>query len=39
MVWPWNQFDWGVFWALIAASLIVDLCKSLVQIVIEKLSR
>jgi hypothetical protein len=38
MVWPWNQFDWGVFWALIAAFVIADLFKSFIQMVMEKIT-
>jgi len=38
MVWPWNEFNWGVFWALIAAFMIADLVKSAIQLVIGKLS-
>jgi hypothetical protein len=38
MVWPWQEFNWGVFWALIAAFLIADLVKSAIQLVIGKLS-
>jgi len=22
VIWPWQQFDWGVFWALLAALLV-----------------
>lgn len=32
------QFNWGVFWALLAAFLIADICKSVIGIVIERLS-
>jgi hypothetical protein len=38
MVWPWQEFNWGVFWALVAAFVVADLCKSAIQMVIEKLS-
>jgi hypothetical protein len=38
MVWPWNEFNWGVFWALIASLVIADIVKSAIQLVIGKLS-
>jgi hypothetical protein len=22
MMWPWEQFDWGVFWAVLAAFFV-----------------
>jgi hypothetical protein len=37
-MWPWQAFDWGVFWAVIAAFVVADLWKSLVQVVLEKLN-
>jgi hypothetical protein len=38
MVWPWNEFNWGVFWALIVALFVADVCKGVVQYVLGKLS-
>jgi hypothetical protein len=35
-MWPWQQFNWGVFWALIAALVIADLCKSAIGIILER---
>jgi hypothetical protein len=37
MVWPWQEFNWGVFWALIIAFVVADLFKSAIGIVIERL--
>jgi hypothetical protein len=38
MVWPWHEFNWGVFWALIAAFFIADLGKGITQYIIGKLN-
>ena len=38
MVWPWNEFNWGVFWALIAAFVIADICKSVIDYTLGKLN-
>jgi hypothetical protein len=32
------EFNWGVFWAMIAALVIADLFKSAIGIIIERLS-
>jgi hypothetical protein len=24
-MWPWQAFDWGVFWAILAAALICSI--------------
>jgi hypothetical protein len=32
------EFNWGVFWAMIAAFIVADLFKSLIGIIIERLS-
>lgn len=37
MVWPWEQFDWGMFWALIAAFVVADFFKSAFAYLVEKL--
>jgi hypothetical protein len=31
------EFNWGVFWALIAAFIVADLFKSAIGIIIDKL--
>jgi hypothetical protein len=38
MVWPWLEFNWGVFWALFAAFLIADLVKSAIGIILKRLN-
>jgi hypothetical protein len=37
-MWPWQQFNWGMFWALIAAFVVVDIFKSLIGFIIGRLS-
>jgi len=34
MVWPWEQFNWGVFWAIIAGLIVVGILRFLFGLVI-----
>jgi hypothetical protein len=34
MVWPWEQFDWGVFWAVTAAILAAVVIGSVVYVMV-----
>jgi hypothetical protein len=27
MIWPWEQFSWGVFWAVLAALVAWEVVK------------
>ena len=27
-MWPWQEFNWGVFWALLAAALIIAVIRA-----------
>lgn len=41
MVWPWEQFNWGVFWAIVfagAALWLLDVLISLLLRIISEVS-
>jgi ABC-type arginine transport system permease subunit len=33
-MWPWQAFDWGVFWAIIAAGVIYLIISNIVSLLI-----
>jgi hypothetical protein len=37
-VWPWQAFDRGVFWAILAAALVCLIAANIIDLVIGKLS-
>jgi hypothetical protein len=36
-MWPWQAFDWGVFWAIIAAGAIYLIVANIFSLVIARL--
>jgi len=38
-MWPWQAFDWGVFWAIIAAGLIYLVIANIFNLVISELTK
>jgi hypothetical protein len=38
MVWPWQAFDWGVFWAILAAALVCLIAVNIINAIIGRLS-
>jgi hypothetical protein len=38
MVWPWQEFNWGVFWAIIAAGLIYLTVANIFNFIVAKLT-
>ena len=39
MVWPWQAFDLGVFWAIIAAGLIYLFVANIFHMLIDQLQK
>ncbi len=33
MVWPWEQFSWGIFWAIIAAFAIRGIVRGILNLI------
>jgi hypothetical protein len=38
IMWPWQAFDWGVFWAILAAACICLVAANLIHLFISRLS-
>jgi hypothetical protein len=36
-MWPWQAFDWGVFWAILAAGLIYAIVMNIINLLIARL--
>ena len=36
-MWPWQVFDWGVFWAIIAAGVIYLILANIINLLIARL--
>jgi len=36
-MWPWQAFDWGVFWAIIAAALVCWIAGNVITLVMSRL--
>lgn len=36
-MWPWQAFDWGVFWAIIAAVLVCWIGRDLIMVIVAYL--
>ena len=34
-MWPWEAFNWGVFWAIIAAGIVYFVVVNLVELVLS----
>jgi hypothetical protein len=34
IMWPWQAFDWGVFWAILAAAMVCLVAAFLIHIII-----
>lgn len=39
MVWPWEQFNWGVFWAIIAATIVLAVLYFLILLIFSLSTR
>jgi len=37
-MWPWQAFDWGVFWAILAAALICLIIGNIITLVMSRLT-
>jgi hypothetical protein len=37
-MWPWQAFDWGVFWAILAAAFICLIVANVIHLFISRLS-
>jgi hypothetical protein len=37
-MWPWQAFDWGVFWAILAAALICIIVANIITLVMSRLT-
>ena len=33
MIWPWEQFDWGVFWAMAAVFAIRGIWRAISHVI------
>lgn len=31
-MWPWQAFDWGVFWAIIAAAFVCWIARDVILV-------
>jgi hypothetical protein len=38
-MWPWQSFDWGVFWAIIAAGVIYAIVMNIINLLIARLQK
>jgi hypothetical protein len=38
-MWPWQAFDWGVFWAIIAAGIIYLIIANIISLAIYELKK
>ncbi len=38
-MWPWQAFDWGVFWAIIAAGAIYFVIANAINLAIYELKK
>jgi hypothetical protein len=38
-MWPWQAFDWGVFWAIMAAGAIYFVVANLINLAIYELKK
>jgi hypothetical protein len=36
-MWPWQAFDWGVFWAILAAGAIYFIVANIINLLIARL--
>jgi hypothetical protein len=34
-MWPWEAFNWGVFWAIIAAGVIYVIVENIINLVLS----
>jgi hypothetical protein len=39
MIWPWQAFDWGVFWAIVAAGVVYLIIANIINLAIYELKR
>lgn len=37
-MWPWQAFDWGVFWAIIAAAFVCWIALNLITVIVAALT-
>ena len=38
-MWPWQAFDWGVFWAIIAAGTIYAIVANVINLAIYEIKK
>lgn len=38
-MWPWQAFDWGVFWAITAAAMIYLVIANVINLAIYELRK
>jgi hypothetical protein len=38
-MWPWQGFDWGVFWAIIAAGISYLIIANIISLAIYELKK
>jgi uncharacterized paraquat-inducible protein A len=38
-MWPWEAFDWGVFWAILAAGIIYFIIANVFNLAIYELKK
>jgi len=38
-MWPWQAFDWGVFWAVVAAGAVYLLIANAINLAIYELKK
>jgi hypothetical protein len=39
MVWPWQEFNWGVFWAIVAAGAIYLIVANIINLAVYQLKK
>jgi hypothetical protein len=37
-MWPWQAFDWGVFWAILAAAMIYLVVANIITQIMARLT-
>jgi hypothetical protein len=37
-MWPWQAFDWGVFWAILAAAVVCWIALNIIQLIMSRLT-
>jgi ABC-type arginine transport system permease subunit len=38
-MWPWQAFDWGVFWAIIAAGVIYLIVANVINLIVYEVKK